>query len=155
MSNTVKSLEFTFDTTFPELCEHISFEKISENEFFVKKGDNGIIEVNKYVFLFIQLATGQNSIVDICRKMEISVSNDNLNRICDLYFKNLAKYGIIKNKHNRTEKKEKFDRSKPHANIITIHHVDHGDDAIVRAFRSLAKEEQDAAQKISSDRNRK
>lgn len=105
MSNTVKSLEFTFDTTFPELCEHISFEKISENEFFVKKGDNGIIEVNKYVFLFIQLATGQNSIVDICRKMEISVSNDNLNRICDLYFKNLAKYGIIKNKHNRTEKK--------------------------------------------------
>ena len=54
----------------------------------------------------------------------------------------LERIGSKTEQSDKPVQKEKFDRSQPHANIVTIHHVDHGDDAIVRAFRNMAKENQ-------------
>lgn len=106
MNNTAILPKSIYKYAFPKIYDNVSFEKITNNEYYVKNRNNGIISINNYVLTYILFATGQNSIIDICKKMGIATNNDNLIKINDLYVK-LHNCGIINYYNTNQEFKER------------------------------------------------
>jgi len=93
----------------PKLLEHTYWEKLSNGEYYIRNrnSDNPLI-VSEYVVGFLKLATGENTIKQICEKAGLSVNIINIKKIHELYFITLYPTGVIETEKIEIKKKKNY-----------------------------------------------
>jgi putative peptide zinc metalloprotease protein len=96
-------------TKTPSLHKHTSWDKLNDGDYYLKNSYfNSYLIVSIYVIGFLELATGNNSIKQICKKLGMSTSSENIIKTHDLFYKTLYPAGILLEEDVKIKKQKNF-----------------------------------------------
>ncbi|MBN2638336.1 MAG: hypothetical protein JXR65_04545 [Bacteroidales bacterium] len=107
MKNKTNQVEVIHKT--PKLRKNTYWEKLPDGRYYINNKDssNPLI-VSEYVVHFLELATGMNTIKQICEKAGLSVNNSNVEKIHELFYVTLYSKGVIETEESKTKKKKSY-----------------------------------------------
>ncbi len=93
----------------PKLRKNTSWKKLPNGEYYINSTDfNSSLFVSEYVIEFLRLATGENTIVQICEKAGLYVNESNISKIYELYYTILYPTGVLETEEIEIKKKKSY-----------------------------------------------